>query len=152
MNIFLIRHGYAENFGAEHERGLTENGVKILRETFSILKNIEPRIDVIVTSPLARAVQTAEILSEVFNVEFEIVKEKSLANGATTDEILSMTNTLPGDNIAFVGHQPDMSYHASNIISNSGASITFFPGSVAKIRFDGLPRVRAGVLELLLHG
>ncbi len=151
MNIFLIRHGYAENFGNDYERELTQRGKDLLNETFLLLKKIEPRIDVIVSSPLTRTMQTAKILKSIFRTEGEIVEEKSLANSATTDELLAMLNVLPGDNIAFVGHQPDMSYHASNLISNSGASISFFPGSVAKIRFDGLPRMRAGVLELLLH-
>ncbi len=152
MNIFLIRHGYAENFGSDNERNLTENGIKILRETFSQLKKIEPRLDVIVSSPITRAKQTAKILHEIYRVEYEILFENALARSATTDELLAMTNTLPGDTIAFIGHQPDMSYHVSNLISNSGASVTFFPGSVAKIRFDGLPRMRSGVLELLMHG
>ncbi len=152
MNIFLIRHGYAENIGNDYERNLTERGVKILNETFTALKKIEPRIDVVVTSPLLRAMQTAKILHSIYNVEYEIVKENALANSAKTEDLLAMLNALPGDNIAFVGHQPDMSYHVSNLISNSGASVTFFPGSVAKIRFDGLPRMRAGVLELLVHG
>jgi phosphohistidine phosphatase len=152
MNIFLIRHGYAENIGAENEKGLTPRGIEILKETFSILNKIEPKIDLIVSSPLARAMQTAKLLHRAYNLEHEIITEMTLAHGASTELLLSMLDTLPGDNIAFVGHQPDMSYHVSNLISNSGASVTFFPGTVAKIRFDGLPRMRAGVLELLFHG
>ncbi len=152
MNVFLIRHGYAENIGSEYERGLTPRGAELLKETFSVLKKIEPRIDLIVSSPLARAMQTAKILRETFAIEQEIAEENALAHGAKTEDLLAMLNVLPGDSIAFVGHQPDLSYHVSNLISNSGASVTFFPGSVAKVRFDGLPRMRAGVLELLLHG
>jgi len=152
MNIFLIRHGYAENFGSDYERALTENGVKILYETFNILKKIEPQIDLIVSSPLLRAQQTAKILREVYAVETEIVTEDMLAHGGNTENLLAMLNVLPGNSVAFIGHQPDLSYHASNMISNSGASVTFFPGSVAKVRFEGLPRMRAGVLELLFHG
>ncbi len=66
MKLVFIRHGLAEgHFSMEQdkdfERVLTEEGITRLKKTFKIFNKFEQKIDVIFSSPLARAVQSAEI-------------------------------------------------------------------------------------------
>ena len=66
MKLIFIRHGVAEGHFSykqdeDFERNLTDDGIERLNKTFKVFKKVEERIDVIFSSPLARAIQTAEI-------------------------------------------------------------------------------------------
>lgn len=65
MKLILIRHGIAEDFsesGSDEERKLTLEGEKKFKKGASGILQNEPQIDKVISSPLVRAVQTAEIL------------------------------------------------------------------------------------------
>jgi thymidylate synthase (FAD) len=69
MKLLFVRHGLSEGHFSndqelDFERTLTSEGRKALHRSFKSLKRIRPQLDVIFTSPLARAVETAEILWE----------------------------------------------------------------------------------------
>ena len=66
MRLIFLRHGLAEGHFShdqdrDFERELTPEGIKRLHKSFKIYKKIQPQIHVIFSSPLARAIQTAEI-------------------------------------------------------------------------------------------
>ncbi len=71
MKLIFVRHGLAEghfslNQYADFERVLTPEGIKRLNKTFRLFKQHESKIDVIFSSPLARAVQSAEIFWDFY--------------------------------------------------------------------------------------
>ena len=76
MIIYILRHGEAEAKSSQkmdEERRLTSFGKSQLRKSLVIAKEIGTRVDLILSSPLVRARETAEIAKEIFNVEkFEI--------------------------------------------------------------------------------
>ena len=80
----------------------------------------------------------------------DLVIDDSLRNGGDTKDILNLVNSLKADNIALVGHQPDFSYHVSNLISNGTAEIDFKKGAIAKIVFEGKAKLSRGFLEFLI--
>ncbi len=153
MNIYLIRHGDAERAGAgkkDYDRELTQSGRLKLKNAVSGWSSLAGNFDYIITSPLTRAVQTAEIIAEVLKPKNEIIIDKKIAPGSRTESIVEIANYLGGNDIAFVGHQPDFSEHVSALISSSGAYVEFKKGSIAKIAFHNKAHLSKGVLEFLI--
>ena len=153
MNIFLIRHGKAEPESPEIndiDRELTKEGISIIKRSVGFWKNGIVSFDIIITSPFKRAVQTAEIIAELMNYKNDLIKDSALSPGSSIRSVLQLAEVLNGENIAFVGHQPDMSYHISSLVCNSQLNLKFSPVSIAKVSFDGKPKPGKGVLEFLL--
>lgn len=153
MNLYLIRHSVAEGitFGKkDYSRDLTKDGEVLIRNAAGYWKNIIPGFDKILTSPYNRAVQTAEIISSVFGNSNKPIVENTFSPGSTTSNLIDTINEAKVENIACVGHQPDLSNHISSLISNSGCQLHFPPGSIAKIRFNGIARFGKGELIYLI--
>ena len=153
MNIYLIRHGDSEGISKglkDSERKLTPDGELKIKHAALFWKNIIPEFNYIISSPYLRALQTAKIIALAFNYRKEIVIDKRLCCGSETESLMEILNSFPSDEIAIVGHQPDLSYHLSRLISGSGASIEFKKGTIAKISFSNKVREGKGVLEFLV--
>ena len=155
MNIYLIRHGDAEKASVskkDSERKLTpegENKIKVSAEGWKLLI---PQFSHIISSPLIRALQTAEIIASVFKFPGNIIVDKRITAGSKTEELIDIANEILGPEMAFVGHEPDFSEHVSHLISNSGVQIEFKKGMIAKISFNGRVKISRGVLEFLIPG
>jgi phosphohistidine phosphatase len=152
MNIFLIRHGKAEPASPakkDIDRELTEEGIKIIKRSVGFWKNGNLSFDFILTSPFKRAIQTAEIIAELMNFKNDLMIDKALSPGSSTRSVIQLAEALNGDNIAMVGHQPDMSFHISSLACNSELKLKFSPASIAKVSFTGNPKPGEGVLEFL---
>jgi len=153
MNIYLIRHGEAEPTSdnkPHEERALTEEGIIVLRNSSLLWKNFVDSFDIILSSPLKRAKQTAEIIKEAFAINTEVVVELSLLNGGQIDDLLNLAAALDLENIAIVGHQPDISMHISAMIGVDDIKARISPGTIAKISFPEKTKVGKGKLEFLI--
>jgi phosphohistidine phosphatase len=153
MNIYLIRHGEAEQTseGKPHEeRALTTNGIEIIKSSIELWKKFIGNFDIILTSPLKRAKQTANILSNSFQSEFDVVEEIILLNGGLTEDLLSVVRSLNLNDIAMVGHQPDLGIHVARMIGTIDSNFIIPPAAIAKIHFKEKPVIGKGVLEFLL--
>ena len=153
MNLYLIRHSLAENLNynlKDFDRALTKNGILILNKSIENWKYFLNKIDVIVTSPLVRAVQTAEIISKAFLVEQKVIKENIFSPGSKTSDLIELLNVLNKDDVVIVGHQPDLSIHAQNLCSTGGLNISFSPATLVKIEFERKIRNSAGQLVCLI--
>lgn len=119
MKLIFVRHGLAEgHFSqdqyADFERELTEEGIKRLRKTFKDFKKAEPQIDVIFSSPLARAIQSAEIFWE-FNQDADLELMGDLDILDDPRHLVEYISFLPADGCyAFVGHDP----HLTKVIAS----------------------------------
>ena len=91
--LYLIRHGIAEERGDpwpdDTKRPLSEKGVARLRKGTRNLAHIGVSFDVMLTSPLVRTRQTAEIVAAVFDPRPPIVAAESLAPAGTYEEVLA---------------------------------------------------------------
>ena len=153
MNIYLIRHGEAESPSETkpHElRALTAKGVEIVLTSAEFWKNFTQSFDIILTSPLKRAAQTAKLIHDVLNVKQEIVEEISLLNGGLTEDLLSIAEALEMNDIAMVGHQPDIGIHIASMTGSSNTNFKIPPAAIAKIHFKDKPRIGQGILEFLI--
>jgi phosphohistidine phosphatase len=153
MNIYLIRHGDAENLSKgikDFDRKLTREGEQKIKSASHYWENIITEFDYIISSPYARAMQTARIIASGFNYKNEIHTDMKLGCGSETDDLIEIINSLEGNEIAYIGHQPDLSNHASALISGSGAFVEFKKGAIAKISFHNKVKEGKGVLEFLI--
>jgi phosphohistidine phosphatase len=153
MNIYLIRHGESEQTseGKPHEeRLLTSNGIEIFKASIEMWNNFVDNFDIILSSPLKRAKQSANILNSVFKSDFDVIEEICLLNGGITEDLLSVARSLDLNDVAMVGHQPDLGIHLASMIGSKDANFKLPPATIAKIYFKERPVIGKGVLEFLL--
>lgn len=119
MRLIFIRHGLAEghfNFeqDKDFERTLTDEGIKRLEKVFKVTKIAYPKIDVIFTSPLVRAVQTAEIFwTHHQDADLEVMADLDVLDDPV--HLVEYISFLPTDGCyAFVGHDP----HLTRVIAS----------------------------------
>ncbi len=106
MEIYIVRHGDASEGDIDELRGLSEKGKKQAKKAGKILKNLNVKMDEIFSSPLTRAIQTAEIIAKETDFKNEIKITELLNPLSNPDEILNHLNYLNKDKILIVGHQP----------------------------------------------
>jgi len=153
MNIYLIRHGDAEKASVQKkdsERTLTPEGEQKIKTAAEGWKLLIPQFSHIISSPLVRALQTAEIVAQVYKFTGKIITDKRLMFGNKTEELINLANEIMGHDMAFVGHEPDFSEHVSRLTSNSGVKIDFKKGMIVKISFPAKAKISRGVLEFLI--
>lgn len=154
MIIYLIRHADAEPAVPgknDAERSLSAKGKDILIQNIEIWKKFVPKISQIIASPYLRAEQTAEIIAHAYKFPLnKIIKNVKLAPGSKTESIIEFANESNVENIAFIGHQPDLSKHVINLTSNGNVNIGFPPGTLAGLSFSGRVRPVSGILNLLI--
>lgn len=108
MKIYFVRHGIAEAFAdSDFDRELTLEGKIKLNDTFRNFKDVFKEDDYVVyTSPLVRAVETAEILCDKLNCNFEVNK---LLSGFTANTLRSELEKTPHSAYILVTHEPFIS-------------------------------------------
>ena len=153
MNIYFIRHSKAEPASAnkkDSEREITQDGLELISSAAKQWRTRISNFDYLFTSPFIRAVQTTNAIKDVITIANDIVIDKSLMPGCKADAIIQLADTIEADNIAFVGHQPDMSFIISRFVSSYDVNLKFSPAAIAKISFKEKPNFGEGILEFLL--
>lgn len=155
MLLYIIRHAWAEDsadprFSDDRLRPLTAEG----RERFaSIAKTLINRgfaPAVIATSPLVRCRQTADIVAELLPKPPRVVELTALEPGSDLNALSVWTAEQGDQELAWVGHAPDVSRLAAGLIGEGSSQLRFAKGACAAIRFDeGFHRGR-GELQWLL--
>src|SRR5574337_378429 len=110
MYLYFLRHGEADWPDwkkPDDERPLTARGKKEMREIGRFLARAKAKPALILTSPLPRAKQTAEIAAE--QLEMKCREEELLAPGFGRRELRRLLEKYPEDGLMIVGHEPDFS-------------------------------------------
>lgn len=159
MELFVIRHAIAEPLGKENEfsdekRALTADGRSRMREVVKGLVKLGVEVDLIMTSPLARAVETAEIVATGVGLSKKEIKQSAnLAPGGSAEGLFAEIKSHPGvEAIALIGHQPDLGGLISRIIQVEGGalSIQLKKGSVCCLNVtETVPTLRGDMVWLL---
>jgi phosphohistidine phosphatase len=152
--LYLIRHGVAEERGDawpdDAKRPLSQDGISKLRKAARALARLDLTIDVIVTSPLVRTRQTAEIVAAALDPHPHIVAAESLAPGASvTAALAELEKHAKRECIAIVGHEPAICELAARLIG-ARHPIPFKKGAVCRIDVEGLPPSGPGDLRWFL--
>jgi phosphohistidine phosphatase len=157
MNLYIIRHGIAEDLGAHNnqddsKRALTEKGRIKMAGISEGLQDFGLELDLILSSPYLRAKETAEIVAETFKMKDKLVYSENLAPTGDHERLIDEINEKYGvENLAVVGHEPLLSSLASLLLSGQPSlNITMKKGSVCCLCFDKNLSKGGAVLEWLL--
>jgi phosphohistidine phosphatase len=134
MYLYFLRHGEADWPDwdkPDDERPLTKRGKKEMHEVAKFLARVKAQPKIILTSPLPRAAQTAEIAAEHLQVKCR--EEKLLAPGFGKRELERLLEKYQEESLMLVGHEPDFS---GAIAALTGASVKLSKGGVALVDVD----------------
>ena len=154
LELYLIRHGIAAERGKEwpddSKRPLTPDGISRLRKTARGLNAIGVGFDQIVTSPLVRTRQTADIFAEELKSKPPVVTADALAPAGTPASVIQeIARHVRKPRVALVGHEPNLGELAAQLIG-SRTPLEFKKGGICRIDFDVLPPKGAGALRWFL--
>jgi phosphohistidine phosphatase len=157
MRIYLVRHGEAVEIGeqgvsVDEERVLSRAGRRKTRDVAAGLCAAKCRPERIVSSPLPRARETAEILAEALDAKARVETAAELAAGADSAQVVSWLCRQSESSIMLVGHMPDMASLAAALVCESGSlNILFKKAAACCISFEGSVCRGEGCLEWLLQ-
>lgn len=154
LELYLIRHGLAGDRGPEwpddSKRPLTADGLSKLRKEAHGLHALDVAFDVIVTSPLVRTRQTADVFAEVLAVKSPIVSADALAPAGTPAAVIQeIGRQARKGRVALVGHEPNLGELAAQLI-HARAPLSFKKGGICRIDFDEAPPKGTGSLVWFL--
>ena len=149
--LYVIRHGLAEDRGQawpdDSKRPLTGEGMSRMRKAARGLARLGVSFDVILTSPLTRTRQTAEIMAAALDPHPPVVAADSLAPGGTYQALIEdLQKQARRPKVALVGHEPGIGELAARL-AGSRQSFVFKKGAVCRIDVDALPPTAPGTLR-----
>lgn len=152
MEVFLLRHAEAVPRGTpgypNDDRPLTEEGVeKMIMGAVGITKVVE-KIDVIISSPLTRALDTAKITAEALGFDKKIVVTDYLVPGYPQRSLFNFLSEFNKEkSMMLVGHEPHLGYLASSLLGIEEHVIEFKKGGLCRIDIEGFPPKEKGKLQ-----
>jgi phosphohistidine phosphatase len=152
--IYLVRHGLAEQRGDawpdDAKRPLTDEGMARMRKSVRGLSRLGVTFDVVLTSPLVRAKQTAEIVAAGVTQRPSLITTDALSpDGSFAAIVADLEKHARKKRIALVGHEPGIGELAARLIGSRHA-IEFKKGAVCRIDLETLPPSGPGALRWLL--
>ena len=153
MEIYILRHGKAEEralgITSDAKRRLTEAGRAEMEEEASGMASLGMRVDYIISSPLERARETAEIVAGRLQKRAPRLGVTIWAELKPESDILDTHRRLvgmePDAGIMLVGHEPHLSSLASSIVLARN-------GSFMNLKKGGLVTIRANAAGREVHG
>jgi phosphohistidine phosphatase len=148
MEIYLLRHGIAEDGYPDAERALTAEGKDKLRK---VLKRAGARPSLIISSPYRRALETAQIAAEVLEYRGDVERAQALTPDGSAagvwEEIRIRQNE---DAILLASHEPLMSATAAFLLGAPGLHIDMKKAALVRVDVDRFGPQATGVLKWML--
>lgn len=145
MHVYFLRHGEADwpNWTkSDDDRPLTKRGKQEMKKIAAFLERLEIPLEQIVTSPLPRAKQTAEIVADKLGIDLS--EDEDLAPGFSSADLKRLLKDYSGESIMVVGHEPDFTKIISAL---TGASLKLSKAGLALVDVD-VKKMRGRLLWL----
>ena len=151
LELYLVRHGIAADRGDEYpddsKRPLTSEGIASLRKEVKALDALGIAFDHVITSPLVRAKQTADVFVQHLSSKPSISTSDSLAPaGSAAAVVQEVLKHARKGRIALVGHEPNVGELAARLIG-ARTPPAFKKGAICRIDFEVLPPKGTGQLQ-----
>jgi phosphohistidine phosphatase len=151
MKLYFLRHGQAGNRQDWQEddskRPLTVEGKKRMQREAAAIWRLDPSLDVIITSPLVRALQTAEIVAKARGSAVRLITDGRLAPGFGLEQLAAIVaEHRNAKGLMLVGHEPDFSETISQV---TGGRIVMKKGALACMEVED-PSALEGPLVWLI--
>ncbi len=153
MDCILFRHGIAvdrdEWTGDDSERPLTRDGAEKTRQAAAGLLRLGLVPAHVLSSPLARALETAQIIAETFRPGPHVQRCDDLVPDAPPDRLLAVLSGLPGEScVICVGHEPHLGKTAGVMVAGKpAAGLSLKKAGACCIRFEDAPKAGTGSLR-----
>lgn len=134
MRLYFLRHGEADwpNWDRpDDERPLTDRGKKEMRKVAKFLRALDVPLDDILSSPLPRARQTADIVADRFGLH--VREQEVLAGGFNVSGLKELLQEYPVENLMIVGHEPNFTEVIRDL---NGGDCKLSKGGVALVDLD----------------
>ncbi len=151
MKLFFLRHGIAAEQGQwserDFDRPLTSDGIARMEREAKGIAALSLGIDAVVTSPLVRSRQTAEIVADRLDLRGALVEDERLGAAFSFELLPAILADHPGDAVLLVGHEPGFSVTLGRLVG--GAHVEVKKGALAGVELapSGSPR---GMLVCLI--
>jgi phosphohistidine phosphatase len=153
MIIYILRHGIAEDApagGDDGARKLTERGRDKMRRVAAGMRTFGLKFEVILTSPLARATETAEIVAAAYANTPTPQVMPALATGVAPSEAAAALRSFSRhDHVMIVGHEPQLSALAALLLSGSPGAFSIDLKKGGCIALEVPSRAERGAAKLL---
>jgi len=152
VQLLFLRHGPAKQRGGwkgdDRERPLTAEGRETMRRVTATMTRLGLKPDIILSSPLARALQTAEIVAGGLAAGGAVIQEERLCPGFSSEKLAGIVRDhRDAKTIMLVGHEPDFSTTISTLIG--GGAIVCKKGGLARVDVEDPSLKRAELVWLL---
>jgi phosphohistidine phosphatase len=156
MDLLFMRHAEAERrdlYPDDHQRPLTAKGQHEQRLVVRALLPLLQPLDYLLSSPLLRARQTADIVAEALRFAGQVEQTPVLGGACAVGSVLDLLQGYPRQaRILCVGHEPDMSRLCAIFLDGEGRSaMAFQAGAVLGLTFTGHPMPGRGILRFFLR-
>ena len=154
LELYLVRHGEAAERGKEYpddsKRPLTSQGLSRLRKEAHALNALGVSFDLIITSPLVRTRQTADVLAEEMKSKPPVTTSDALAPAGSQASVMQeLGKHMRKARVALVGHEPNIGELAARLIG-ARAPMEFKKGAICRIDFEVFPPKGIGQLRWFL--
>lgn len=158
MDVYILRHGLAADkedprYPKDEDRPLTGEGHKKTLRMARRLKSLDLSFDLILSSPLARARQTAEITASVLGCKSKLKFSPHLAPGGSRAALVRHLQTLKPapKRPLLVGHEPYLTEFISAVLTGKpGLAIDLKKGGLCKLQIETLRYGRCATLQFLV--
>ena len=159
LNLFILRHASAgtrrPNPKLDVKRPLDKEGKQHCLHLAHVLNGLKLGFDLIVSSPLKRCLQTAQLVGTELGYEAKILHADALRPGADYSQFQRLVHECRSyENVLLVGHNPSLTYFLGELIGGGGTSE--HPATAARVRLrkGSLARVTVergpGMLQWML--
>ena len=154
MQVYLLRHGIAEEGSpgqSDGDRELTPEGRRKLRETLRTATHADVKPTLILSSPLVRALQTAEIARDILHAKGEVLRTKALLPSSTPEQVWEEIRVHKDENeLMLVGHDPLFTSLAGYLLGAPDLQVDFKKGALMRVDFENFGPHPRGVLRWFL--
>lgn len=154
--LYFLRHGIAVLPGTpgypNDDRPLTDEGHDKMQKEAKGIRRIIDDLDMILSSPLKRAHDTALIVAKAMGIEHKIETTKTLLPGCRTKEFLALLEKYADkEHILVVGHEPDLSAMISELAGSQRTIVEMKKGALCRVELDGIPPKGPGEITWLIQ-
>lgn len=157
MDLYFMRHGIAEiqeesGISSDAERPLTAKGIKKLQKVAKGILVLGISFDRVLTSPLLRARQSADLIAKALNMESAVEELPELAPESAPRELLSSLGKYHESKaLLLVGHQPLLGATVSLLLSKGDElDVRLKKGGLCYIEVEKLPPEGGAALHWML--
>jgi phosphohistidine phosphatase len=154
MEIYLLRHGIAENARQgqpDAERALTGEGRDKLRRVLARAHAASVKPSAILASPYRRAVETAAVAKEALGYGGEIERTETLVPNASPYDVWEEIRSHKSkDSVLLASHEPLMSSLAAFLLGSPALQVDMKKGALARVDCDRFGAQPKGVLKWMI--